>query len=36
VASHDINEEFIVVMPNMNQYGCIWIGAEIFGSTMAA
>ena len=36
MTSRDINEEFIVVMPNVNQYGHIQIGAEIFGSTMAA
>ena len=35
-ALRDIDEDFIVVMPNVNQYGRIRIGAEIFGSIIAA
>ena len=31
----DINKDFIVIKPNMNQYGHIQIGTEIFGLTMA-
>jgi hypothetical protein len=35
-ASRDITEDFIVVLPNVNQYGRIRIGAEIFGAAIAA
>ena len=35
IVSRNINENFIVVRPDVNQYGRIRIGAEIFGSTLA-
>ena len=31
-----ISEDFIIVLPNVNQYGCIRIRAEIFEATIAS
>jgi hypothetical protein len=33
--SRDITKDFIIVLPNVNQYGRIRIGTEVFGATIA-